>query len=143
MNINQKRGYHSPERVERANATARAILRAAETLFEAHGFAAVTMKTIAEHTGVALATVYLHFDGKAAILSALADEISSDPNLSVERVESAEGAEEQLREGVRILSALNARSWLVADILRSYSSADAGIGRYRSCSAACDGAGRW
>ena len=125
MSVKSPRNYHSPQRAEQASATARQILRAAERLFAERGFPAVTMKAIAQAAGVALATVYLHFDGKAAIVGALADEVAAAPELSVEQVEAATDVGQVLRQGAEIITQLNARSWLVADILRSYRGTDA------------------
>jgi AcrR family transcriptional regulator len=124
MPVKSPRRYHSPQRAEQAGATARHILRAAEQLFAERGFGAVTMKAIAQAAGVAQATVYLHFDGKAAIVSALADEVAQAPELSVEHVEAPAGGAQQLRRGAQIIGRLNARSWLLADILRSNSGTD-------------------
>jgi AcrR family transcriptional regulator len=94
------------------------MVTAAEQLFTAHGFAAVTMPRLAQHAGVSLATVYLYFSGKAAIVAALADELVATPDLSVEQVEREPDPVRQVRRGAGIIRRLNERSWLVADILR-------------------------
>src|SRR6187431_2062758 len=106
------RRYNSPERVERAHATAREILRAAEQLFASEGYASVTMKQIARAAGIAPATVYLHFAGKSSIVQALALAITDAPDLSVEQVETRNSVAQQMRLGVSILRRLNERSWL-------------------------------
>lgn len=119
---NSKRGYHSPKRQRQADATRRRILASAERLFAAHGYAAITMEMIANAAEVSLATVYLHFAGRVAVVGALADEIAAAPELSVEQVEQVDtdtGPVEQLRIGARIMRQVNERAWLVADILRS------------------------
>jgi AcrR family transcriptional regulator len=113
------RRYFSPQRNEQANATRRHILDAAEQLFAADGFAAVSMPRIAEQAGVSLATVYLYFPGKAAIVGALADQIVAAPDLSVEQVEREPDPVRQLQLGAAIVRRLNERSWLVVEILRS------------------------
>jgi len=118
------RRYNSPERVERAHATAREILRAAEQLFASEGYASVTMKQIARAAGIAPATVYLHFARKSSIVQALALAITDAPDLSVEQVETRNSVAQQMRLGVSILRRLNERSWLVAEILRTYSGTD-------------------
>src|SRR5512139_1193008 len=122
----KKRSYNSPDRVERARATARAILRAAEGLFETEGYPAVTMKDIASSAGIASATLYLHFPSKAAIIEGLARAITDDPELSVKRVETEPSVAGQLRAGASILRRLNERSWLVAEILRARAGKDPG-----------------
>ena len=120
----KRRRYSSPDRVERAHATAREILRAAEGLFAAQGYAAVTMREIASAAGVAPATVYLHYAGKGAIVRALANAITGASDLSVERVEGADSVDGQLRTAVAILRQLNERAWVVAGILRTHSAGD-------------------
>ncbi len=115
---NPRRGYHSPKRQQQASGTRRRILATAEQLFATRGYAAVTMDTIAREAGVSLATVYLHFPGRAAVIGGLAEEIAAAPDLSVELVIQNADPVEQLRIGARIMRQLNERSWLVADILR-------------------------
>jgi AcrR family transcriptional regulator len=69
--VNPKRPYHSPRRQEQAAATRRAILEAAQRLFEKQGYAATTMAAIAEEARVALKTVYVAFESKSGVLRAL------------------------------------------------------------------------
>jgi AcrR family transcriptional regulator len=118
------RRYFSPQRSEQVNATRRHILTAAQQLFGHDGFAAVTMPRIAEHAGVSLATIYLYFPGKAAIVGALAEEIVAAPDLSVEQVEHEVDQVRQLQHGAAIVRHLNERSWLVAEILRGARATD-------------------
>lgn len=66
-----KRSYDSPRRREQARATRRAILAAAQVLFERDGYAATTMAAIANEAGVALKTVYVAFATKSGLLRAL------------------------------------------------------------------------
>jgi AcrR family transcriptional regulator len=62
-------------RQERRKATTRArIAVAADELFAAQGYAATSMDDIATAADVALRTIYLHFDSKAAVLLAYFDE---------------------------------------------------------------------
>jgi AcrR family transcriptional regulator len=65
------RTYKSPRRAQQAAATRRAILDAAQALFEKDGYAATPMASIAERAGVALKTVYLAFETKSGVLRAL------------------------------------------------------------------------
>jgi AcrR family transcriptional regulator len=69
--VKSKRRYHSPRREQQAAATRRAILGAAQRLFEKQGYAATTMAAIAEEAGVALKTVYVAFETKSGVLRAL------------------------------------------------------------------------
>src|SRR5579859_4583363 len=114
-----RRGYHSPKRRQQADATRRRILAAAERLFAERGFATVTMEAIARAAHVSLATLYLHFSGRTAIVGTLAEALVAAPELSVEQVEREADPVEQLQIGARILRLLNERSWVVTDILRS------------------------
>jgi AcrR family transcriptional regulator len=109
--------YSSPQREEQANATRRRILAAAEQLFAEHGFAAVSMPRIAEHAGVSLATVYIYFSGKVAIVGAMADDLVAMPDLNIEQVEREVDPVRQLRRGA-IIRRLNDGAWLLVDILR-------------------------
>jgi AcrR family transcriptional regulator len=121
------RSYSSPQRREQANATRRSILAAAADLFAERGYAAVSMGRIAEVAGVSLPTVYLHFSGKAAIVAAMADEVSSMPDLSVERFERETDPIRQLQLGAAIIRQLNERAWHVAEVLRSARGTDKSI----------------
>jgi len=69
--VKLKRGYDSPRRREQAAATRRAILEAAQKLFEQQGYAATPMAAIAAEAGVALKTVYVVFETKSGVLRAL------------------------------------------------------------------------
>jgi AcrR family transcriptional regulator len=93
-------------------------------LFAEKGYAAVKVEQIARESGVSLATVYLYFPGKTAIVAGLAEELTAAPDLSVEQVEREPDQVRQARIGARIIRRLNERSWLVADILRSAHGSD-------------------
>jgi AcrR family transcriptional regulator len=67
----KRRRYESPHRREQAAATRRAILDAAQCLFEERGYVATTMSAIADEAGVALKTVYVGFETKRGVLLAL------------------------------------------------------------------------
>lgn len=127
MTVKSQRRYNSPERDERANATRRHVLIAAEELFAKSGFAAVTMQAIARKARVSPATVYLYFPGKAALVAALAEDVAASPDLSVEQVERENDPVQQLRTGAHIMRLLNERAWLVADILRNAQGTNKGL----------------
>lgn len=126
---NQRRRYHSPTRQRQAGATRRRIIAAAERLFAAQGYAAVTMEAIAREAGVSLATIYLHFPGRAAMIGALAEEIVAAPELSVEQVVQDPDPIAQARMGARIMRQLNERAWLIVDILRGEQESDPELAR--------------
>jgi AcrR family transcriptional regulator len=113
------RRYHSPQRQEQASATRRRLLDVAARLFAERGYAATTMQAVAAEAEVALATVYLHFAGRAALVAALAEEVVAAPDLSVEQMEQELDPLTQLRLGASIIRRLNERSWVLVDILRS------------------------
>ena len=69
--VKSTRRYESPRRREQAAATRAEILRAAEELFAAQGYAATTMAAIAAAAGVSLKTVYVAFETKGGVLRAL------------------------------------------------------------------------
>lgn len=69
--VKTTRRYESPRRREQAAVTRRAILDAAQPLFERDGYSATTMAAIAEGAGVSLKTVYVVFETKSGILRAL------------------------------------------------------------------------
>ena len=114
-----RRRYHSPKRRQQAGETRRSILAVAERLFAEHGYATVTMEAIARAAHVSLATLYLHFSGRTAIVGTLAEALVGAPELSVEQMEREADPVEQLQVGAHILRLLNERSWVVTDILRS------------------------
>jgi AcrR family transcriptional regulator len=122
-----RRRYHSPERRARAEATRRRILEAAERLFAESGYGAVTMEAIARSADVSVATVYLNFPNRVAIVGALAEEVTAAPDLNVELAVREIDPLAQLRLGAQILRRLNQRSWLIADILRSARGVDDGL----------------
>ena len=62
------RRYATPKRDQRAAATRKAILAAAETLFLRDGYAPTSMKAIAKEAGVSEKTMYLAFGTKATLL---------------------------------------------------------------------------
>ena len=69
--VKSRRRYESPRRREQAESTRRAILEAAERLFERQGYGATSVAAIAEEAGVALKTVYVVFETKSGLLWAL------------------------------------------------------------------------
>jgi AcrR family transcriptional regulator len=68
-----RRRYDSRRRQAQAAATRRAILDAAQVLFERDGYVPTTMEAIAAEAGVALKTVYSAFSTKSGLLRSLWD----------------------------------------------------------------------
>jgi TetR/AcrR family transcriptional regulator of autoinduction and epiphytic fitness len=123
------RRYSSPERRERRNRTHLAILHAAEEVFRQRGYGAATMQAVADSAGVSLATVYLYFGSKPALVRSLADLVTSAADLSVGRVLAEPDPARQLEIGARILRKLHQRSEVVADVLRTGAGADPELSR--------------
>ena len=67
------RPYRSPVRAERAARTRAAILAAAHVRFLADGYAATTVRSVAQAAGVSVPTIELAFGTKAALLKAAID----------------------------------------------------------------------
>jgi TetR/AcrR family transcriptional regulator, regulator of autoinduction and epiphytic fitness len=85
-----KRKYSSAKREAQARETRRAILDSAHELFVTTGYAATTIKAIAENGGVAVQTVYAVFGSKRELLRQLIERtISGDdePGTITERPE--------------------------------------------------------
>ncbi|HEX6245002.1 MAG TPA: helix-turn-helix domain-containing protein, partial [Polyangiales bacterium] len=70
----------------RAQASAEAILSAAEQLLHEQGFARMTTNRIAVRAGVNVALVYRYFAGKEAIVAALIDRFTQATLVNFERV---------------------------------------------------------
>jgi AcrR family transcriptional regulator len=65
------RGYDSPGRAEQAQRTRAKIVDAAGRAFAKAGYAATTVKTIADLAGVSVETLYKGFGGKPGLIRAL------------------------------------------------------------------------
>jgi AcrR family transcriptional regulator len=71
--VNGRRAYSSPARRQQAEATRRAVLRAAHALFVANGYASTTIEQIAAGAGVSKPTVFNAVGNKAAVFRAVRD----------------------------------------------------------------------
>ena len=107
---------------------ARRILDVAGELFARDGYAAVSMAEIARQAEVSVASLYVHFPGKAAVVQGMVGDITAAPDLSVERFEQETDPVEKMRLGARIMRTLNERSWVAADVLRSARAVDDELG---------------
>jgi AcrR family transcriptional regulator len=128
------RPYRSSVRRQAAELTRAKILDAAERLFEAHGYARITIVQVAEAADVAANTVYTVFGSKGALVAALMERAATDPVIAetLERVESAvegteiirfaaKGAGETVRRHERALAIVYANETadpLIADAAR-------------------------
>ena len=64
----------SPRNARRKAVTRAKIIRAANALFQERGYAATSMEDISRAGDVAIRTIYLHFESKAAVLLAYFDD---------------------------------------------------------------------
>lgn len=95
----------------RSRRTREALLAAARTLIEEHGFPAVTMAQVAERAGVTRRAVYLHFASRTDLLTALFDYVNDAEDLasSTRRVWDAPDAAAALDEWARHLARYHPR----------------------------------
>ena len=129
------RPYNSPRRREQAEATRRAILEAAQRLFERQGYAATTMAAIAAEAGVALKTVYVAFETKSGLLRALwhlllrgdEDEAPVRERRWYREVLDEPDPERQLRMNARNSRAVKARAGALLGVIRSAAPSDPDI----------------
>ena len=105
-------------REERAAVTRHRILDAARHRFFEDGYAATTLRAVAEDAGVAVQTVYAVFGSKAAILAALRALVVDLPEADREfRAAMAESTPE--RRLVRFAHSIRNRWELAGDIVRA------------------------
>ena len=132
----EKRRYHSPRRQAQAAATRLEILEAAGRLFDRQGYEATTMAAIAAEAGVALKTVYVAFDTKAGVLTALWNlRLRGDDGdapiaerAAYREVLDEPDPERQLRLNARNSRAGKQRIGQVAEVIRAAASTDPEIG---------------
>ena len=81
MGGTDKRRYDSLRRVAQAQETRAVIARAARGLFVTRGWAATTVRAVAEEAEVSVPTVYAAYGDKAGLVRAVADaaDLSADP----------------------------------------------------------------
>ncbi|HLZ25671.1 MAG TPA: TetR family transcriptional regulator [Ktedonobacterales bacterium] len=114
-----KRRYNSVTRREQASGTRRHIMAAAGRLFAERGFARTTMESIAAAAEIGVATVYVNFATKAAIVEALVVQVTSDPQLDVNSVLEEGDLDVALRRAAANIRQLHERSAWLTDLLRS------------------------
>jgi AcrR family transcriptional regulator len=71
--VKPRRSYRSTKRAEQVAQSRRDILTTAGALFRAHGYAGVSMPSIAAEAGVAVETIYRGFGSKAGLFSGVVD----------------------------------------------------------------------
>ena len=129
------RRYESPRRREQAASTRRAILDAAQSLFERDGYAATTMAAIASEAGVALKTVYVAFETKSGVLRALWNALlrGDDDDVPVAGRDWYRGVLDEpdparrLRRNARNSRVVKARAGAILRVVRTAAAVDADI----------------
>lgn len=131
-----RRRYNSPRRREQAAATRRAVLEAAQGLFEQQGYAATSMAAIAAEAAVSLKTVYLAFETKSGLLRALwhlllrgeQEDIPVGHQPWFREVMEEPDPERQLRLNARNSRMVKVRAGALMEVIRSAAPADPDIG---------------
>jgi AcrR family transcriptional regulator len=125
------RPYRSPLRQEQAAASRAAVLAAARELFLQQGYAATTIEQVAARAGVSKPTVFTAVGNKQQLFSTVRDVAMAgddDPTPvaerpSVDRIRSADGIRQAVRETAAHIAALAARYGPVDDVLRGAAAA--------------------
>lgn len=119
MSEQSNRRYYSPRRVQQAEETRQAIVRAARKLFAERGYQTTTLQAIAQEAEVSVPTLYVTFGSKAAILSALVKSAGADEDIRA--LSSAAYAEpdprRQLRLAAQVIRTIQERDADILDLL--------------------------
>ncbi|GAA5106628.1 TetR/AcrR family transcriptional regulator [Haloechinothrix salitolerans] len=117
----------------RSKRTRDALLAATRSILETDGFEALTMSAVAERAGVTRRSVYLHFDSRSALVSALFGYIAEQEDLasSLAQVEHAPDAVSALRAWVRHLVSYHPRVMLVDRAIQRVERTDPDAARHR------------
>src|SRR3954454_14147981 len=133
-----KRPYNYPLRAEKALQTRRRIRAEAEALFLRNGYAATSMKQVAEEAAVAERTLYLNFPTKAALLNeiirvAVRGHDRDEPLAAGEGFRALVAAPpgRLLHEFARMTTALMARTARVLAIGEAAATVDPALGDFR------------
>ena len=116
------RPYRSPLREAQAEATRNRILDAALATFRQHGYAATSVRTIADEAGVSLQTLYQSIGSKTAVVEALLWRVKETIDLPSEFAAMAEGERDPhdlLRRSASISRRYSQLGWDVLELVRS------------------------
>lgn len=128
------RRYTSPVRVQQAERTRRAVLRAAGTLFMTRGYADTSVAEVARRAKVSVDTVYASVGRKPQLLLAVVDMVLSGGNEPlpaeerdyVRAIRTAATAEDKIAVYARTLGELLPRTAPLLEALREAARTDAG-----------------
>ena len=127
-----RRAYHAPQRAAAAVRTRELIVHAGREVFEEHGWAATTVRAIAERAGVSPKTVEAGFGTKAVLLQAAVDlairgdtgPVQMPQREVVARIERAPSASAMLDRHAGHVRTINERSARIAWVVEQASSDD-------------------
>lgn len=127
------RTYRSPVRLERAAATRKSVLDAAQSLFLQGGYLGTTARDIANTAGVSVDTVYASVGRKREVMLALLERAISgaeeavppDERMYVQEIAAAPTARAKIEIYARALRELIPRMAPLVAVLKQASSADA------------------
>lgn len=98
--------------------TARRILEAAHRVLARHGYAALSLRRVAEEAGVSKALVVYHFEGKAGLVTSLVDSLWHDDDVAL--AEEVERLAEDRAARLRALVNLHRRLALRESLYRTW-----------------------
>jgi AcrR family transcriptional regulator len=127
-----RRVYRAPQRAAAASRTRRAVVHAARKLFEERGWAATTIRAIAEQADVSQKTVEALFGTKGALLRAAVeyairgdiDPLPMPQREAIARIERAATAVEMLDLHASHLHGVNERSARIAWVVEQAAAGD-------------------
>ncbi|MBB2890784.1 TetR/AcrR family transcriptional regulator [Flexivirga oryzae] len=127
--MSSARTYSSPLRARQAADTRQAVLAAARRLFADTGYAATTVKQIADAAGVSAPTVYNGFTSKAGIAQALIDYTNQESGAQemARDVAAARTPQDMLRASVHLVCVLHERIGDFIRVLLEAASVDAAL----------------
>ncbi len=144
--VKPRRRYRSPLRDRQAQRTRDGILDAAVRLLEQDGYAAATLRRIADAAGVSVETVYAVFGSKAALLVAVGGRnlnraFELIPGGGVNSILHAQDLDAQLEAFGALAPAVMGPNWAIMEAMRSGAAGDPELAEaYR---AASDGRRGW
>jgi AcrR family transcriptional regulator len=117
----------------RSRRTRAALLGAARSILEEHGFQALTVTAVAERAGVTRKAAYLHFASRGALVAELFDHVASVERLddSLQTVWDASDADEALQRWAAHLARYHPRVLAVDRALQSVWRDDPDAERHR------------
>lgn len=118
----------------RSQRTRDALLAATRSILENDGFEALTMNAVAARAGVTRRAVYLHFNSRSELVSALFGYIAEQEDLagSLAEIRNAPDAVQALRAWVRHIASYHPRVMLVDRAVQRVEHVDTDAARHRA-----------